>query len=179
METLPNQLLIQAGSDEKLPPVDRWNPSFCGDIDMRIAKDGRWFYQNSPIGRERMVKMFSRILWKEGEHYYLKTPVEKVGIRVEDVPFQVISLEVVQENEQVALRFTTSVGDQVIAGVEHPLRIGIDPVTQEPSPYLMIRWGMEGRLSRNVFYQLVELAEEKDGHLRVSSQGVIFDLGAI
>ena len=157
--THPENLLKQVHTDQPLPPLDKWNPEFCGDIPMRISRDGRWYYQGGEIKRPAMVKMFSRILWKEGEHYFLKTPVEKVGIEVEDVPFQVISVQRLEQDPQV-LVFETATGERVEASVEHPLRVETDPATGEPSPYLMIRLGMEGRIQRNVYYQLAEWAEQ-------------------
>lgn len=178
-ETLGQQLKGQEG----IPPLEAWTPEFCGDIDMRIARDGRWFYQGSPIGREAMVRMFSRVLWKEGDKYFLKTPVEKVGIQVDDVPFQVIGVEHEVGARGVELVFTTATGDRVRADADHPIRVEIDPETREPSPYLMIRFGMEGRIGRNLFYQLVELARlVKHAHtseLVVDSAGETFSLGAL
>lgn len=165
-----------------LPPVDKWNPEFCGDIDMRIARDGRWYYMGSPIGRQAMVNLFARVLWKEGDNYFLKTPVEKVGIQVDDVPFLFIAVEEKTGEQGKELCFTSSTGDQVTAGRDFPLRVETDPENDEPSPYLYVRWGMEGLISRNVFYQLVELAEERevDGRsvLVLESQGEVFELGA-
>lgn len=176
----PESLLKQINTDLPLPPVEKWNPAFCGDIDMRIAQDGRWFYQGGEIKRPAMVKMFSRILWKEGDQYFLKTPVEKVGIQVDDVPFQVISVERLNQ-EPITLRFTTATGDVIDAGEEHPIRVETDPLTGEPSPYLMIRHGMEGRIQRAVFYQLAEWAEaiETASGIEwvVSSQSKRFSLG--
>ncbi|KDE39160.1 Proteophosphoglycan precursor protein [Nitrincola lacisaponensis] len=176
----PEALLQQIDTDRPLPPLEQWNPDFCGDIPMRITRDGRWFYQGGEIRRPAMVKMFSRILWKEGDRYFLKTPVEKVGIEVEDVPFQVISVERTGASPE-CLSFTTSTGEQVVAGKVHPIRVELDPLTGEPSPYLLIRYGMEGRLQRNVFYQLAEWAESHRINGRqvwtVSSEGVQFNLG--
>ncbi|WP_136679223.1 DUF1285 domain-containing protein [Neptunomonas sp. XY-337] len=142
------------------PPVDRWNPKFCGDIDMQIKRDGRWFYCGTPIGRHAMVKLFSSVLWREGEHYFLKTPVEKIGIQVEDAPFHVNHLDVITRDGKPHLQFVTTTEDVVIAGDKHPIRVVSDPETGEPSPYIMIRFGMEALISRNVFYQLVEQASE-------------------
>ncbi len=176
----PESLLKQVNTDLPLPPLEKWNPDFCGDIPMRIASDGKWYYQGGEIKRPAMVKMFSRILWKEGDRYYLKTPVEKVGIQVDDVPFQVVSVERINQNPCL-LRFTTATGDTVDADAEHPIRVETDAVTQEPSPYLMIRQGMEGRIQRAVFYQLAEWAETHatpEGITWVvSSQGCQFQLG--
>ena len=176
----PESLLKQFNTDLPLPPLDKWNPAFCGDIDMRIAQDGRWFYQGGEIKRPAMVKMFSRILWKEGDQYFLKTPVEKVGIQVDDVPFQVISVERLDQTPSI-LRFKTATGEVVDAGIEHPIRVVTDANTGEPSPYLMIRQGMEGRIQRSVFYQLAEWAEPmatSEGQAWVIySQGEAFSLG--
>lgn len=176
----PESLLQQIKTHQALPPVEKWNPDFCGDIDMRIAADGRWFYQGGEITRPAMVRMFSRILWREGERYFLKTPVEKVGILVDDVPFQVVSVERLDQPDGL-LRFTTHTGDQVDAGKEHPIRVETDPITGEPKPYLMIRHGMEGRIQRTVFYQLAEWAESKTTSTgeewTIMSQGQAFCLG--
>ena len=179
----PATLGQQLKGQEGIPPLEQWNPEFCGDIEMRIARDGRWYYQGSPIGREAMVKMFARVLWKEDDQYFLKTPVEKVGIQVDDVPFQVVGVEHEQGEKGAELVFTTSTGDRVRADAEHPIRVEVDPDTGEPSPYLMIRFGMEGRIGRNLFYQLVELArmvERPDvTELVVDSAGETFSLGTL
>ncbi|MBA4501287.1 DUF1285 domain-containing protein [Marinobacterium marinum] len=179
----PAALGKQLQGQDGIPPLEQWNPEFCGDIDMRIARDGRWYYQGSPIGREAMVNMFSRVLWKEDGRYFLKTPVEKVGIQVDDVPFQVVSVEHVRGDRGIELVFTTSTGDRVRADAEHPIRVAVDPETREPSPYLMIRFGMEGRIGRNLFYQLVELARmvQHGGRteLVVDSAGEQFSLGEL
>ena len=180
IDSSPESLLKHINTDTPLPPLEQWNPDFFGDIDMRIARDGRWFYQGGEIKRPAMVKMFSRILWKEGDRYFLKTPVEKVGIQVDDVPFQVIAVERLELTPSI-LRFKTATGDVVDAGIEHPIRVVTDPNTGEPSPYLMIRQGMEGRIQRSVFYQLaewVEPMESPDGQAWVIySQGEAFRLG--
>lgn len=179
----PAALGQQLKGQEGIPPLEQWNPEFCGDIDMRIARDGRWYYEGSPIGREAMVRMFSRVLWKEGDKYFLKTPVEKVGIQVEDVPFQVVSVEHEMGAKGVEMVFTTSTGDRVRADAEHPIRVEFDRKTQEPTPYLMIRFGMEGRISRNVYYQMVELGrlvEHKHStELVMDSAGETFSLGEL
>jgi hypothetical protein len=179
----PAQLGQQLKDETGIPPLEKWNPEFCGDIDMRIAADGRWFYEGSPIGREAMVKMFARVLWREGDRYFLKTPVEKVGIQVDDVPFFVTQVERRKGEKGIELIFTTSTGDRVLADAEHPIRVETDPKTGEPSPYLMIRFGMEGKLARNLFYQLVELArmvETSHGtELAVDSAGEVFRLGKL
>lgn len=179
----PAALSQQLKGQDSIPPLERWNPDFCGDIDMRIAADGRWFYEGSPIGREAMVKMFARVLWREGDKYFLKTPVEKVGIRVDDAPFFVTGVEHEVSATGAELIFTTSTGDRVRADAEHPIRVVTDPETGEPSPYLMIRFGMEGKLARNLFYELVERARmvsnARGTELVVDSAGEVFSLGAL
>jgi hypothetical protein len=177
-----NDLLAQIPKSGKgLPPVHLWNPDFCGDIDMRIARDGTWFYLGTPIGRKPMVRLFSTIIRRDGDDYFLITPVEKVGITVDDAPFVAVLLDVQGEGESQVLRFTTNVEDVVEAGTEHPLRIAIDPATQEPAPYLHVRSNLEALIHRNVFYQLVDLAvtREIDGQrwMGVWSQGEFFRIG--
>lgn len=174
-------LLAQLPKDKGLPPVHLWNPDFCGDIDMRIARDGTWYYLGSPIGRKPMVRLFSSIIRRDGDDYFLVTPVEKVGITVDDAPFVAVSVEVSGEGEQQVLRFVTHVEDEVEAGAEHPIRVVIDPLTQEPSPYVHVRANLEALIHRNVFYQLVELAvvREIEGRcwLGVWSGGQFFPIG--
>lgn len=164
------------------PPVHLWNPPCCGVIDMRIARDGSWFYLGTPIGRKPMVKLFSSIIRRDGDEYFLVTPVEKVGIQVDDAPFVVVSLQVEGAGEAQVLRFTSNVEDEVEAGAKHPLRFAIDPLTQEPSPYVLMRSNLEALILRSVFYQLVDLAQprEIDGRiwLGVWSGGVFFPIGA-
>jgi hypothetical protein len=172
-----------SGQVDSLPPLERWNPEFCGDIDMRIARDGTWFYNGTPIGREAMVKMFSRILWQEEGKFFLKTPVEKVGIQVDDAPFLFVHLEQREGDKGTELVFTSKTGDVVVAGAEHPFRVLYRDGSDEPSPYIAVRFGMEGLIARNLFYELVELAEtaEIDGrtHLVIHSAGERFSLGAL
>jgi hypothetical protein len=137
------------------PPVHLWNPPFCGDIDMRIARDGTWFYRGTPIGREAMVRLFASILKVEDGRFFLVTPVEKVGITVEDAPFVAVDFRA----EGEALVFATNVGDEVTAGPGHALRPGADAVTGAPVPYLHVRRGLEARVDRKSFYRLVEIGE--------------------
>ncbi|MDR0210676.1 MAG: DUF1285 domain-containing protein [Pseudomonas putida] len=176
-----NDLLAQIPKEKGLPPVHLWNPDFCGEIDMRIARDGTWYYLGTPIGRKPMVRLFSTIIRRDGDDYFLVTPVEKVGIRVDDAPFVAVTLDVEGSGEHQVLRFTSNVDDQVAAGRDHPLRVEIDPRTQEPSPYVLMRSNLEALIHRNVFYQLVELAvpREIDGHtwLGVWSGGEFYPIG--
>jgi uncharacterized protein len=176
-------LLAQIPKSEKkgLPPVHLWNPTFCGDIDMRIARDGTWFYMGTPIGRQAMVKLFSTIIRRDGDKYVLVTPVEMVGIQVDDAPFVAVSLQAEGEGEAQLLRFTSNVEDEILAGAEHPIRVELDQQTGEPAPYLHVRSNLEALIHRNVFYQLVELAvpREIDGQrwLGVWSGGEFFPIG--
>jgi hypothetical protein len=176
-----NDLLAQIPPSKGPAPVHLWNPDFCGHIDMRIARDGTWFYQGTPIGRKPMVRLFANILRRDGDEYFLITPVEKVGISVEDAPFVAISLEVSGQGEQQVLRFTSNVEDSCEASAEHPLRVTIDPLTEQPSPYIRMRTNLDALIHRNVFYQLVELAVSRvmDGQswLGVWSHGEFFVIG--
>jgi uncharacterized protein len=137
------------------PPVHLWNPPFCGDIDMRIARDGTWFYLGTPIGRAELVRLFAGIIRKDGDDYFLVTPVEKVGIRVDDAPFVAVDFNPVAGG----LEFVTNVGDRVVAGADHPVRVVRDPATGEPSPYVLIRRNLEALIDRKSFYRLVDLGE--------------------
>ena len=153
------------GGKKGLPPVHLWNPPFCGDLDMRIARDGTWFYLGTPIGRPELVRLFSSILKLEDGKYFLVTPVEKVGITVEDAPFVAVDFERAGTGKDQNLTFTTQVGDAVVAGEEHPIRVVRDPDTGEPSPYVHIRRGLDALIDRKSFYRLVEIAtvEEREG----------------
>ncbi|MEA1605966.1 DUF1285 domain-containing protein [Pseudomonas spirodelae] len=172
---------IPKGEGKAPPPVHLWNPDFCGDIDMRIARDGTWYYMGTPIGRKPMVKLFSTIIRCDGDKYVLVTPVEMVGIQVDDAPFVAVSLQVEGAGEAQVLRFVTNVEDEVVAGREHPLRVELDSLTEEPAPYLLVRTNLEALVHRNVFYQLVELAvvREIEGKawLGVWSSGEFFPIG--
>lgn len=157
---------------------------FCGDIDMRIARDGTWYYQGSPIGRRAMVKLFATVLRRDADgDFWLETPVEKCRIQVEDAPFIAVEMTVTGTGGEQRLEFRTNVDEIVIAGPEHPIRVDTDSATGEPSPYIMIRDGLEALIARAVFYDLVELAEERrvDGEtvLVVSSDAAAFPLGAL
>jgi hypothetical protein len=143
-----------------LPPVERWNPPFCGDLDMRIARDGTWFYLGTPIGRPALVKLFSSVLKREGDAYFLVTPVEKVGITVEDAPFQAVEMAVEGEGDGRRILFRTQVDDLVTVGPEHALRFERscgDGVT----PYLHVRRGLWARVTRALTYDLLALGEER------------------
>lgn len=139
------------------PPVHLWNPPFCGNLDMRIARDGTWFYLGTPIGRKELVRLFSSIIRRDGDDYFLVTPVEKVGIKVDDVPFVAVDFDVEGSGRDQALTFVTNVDDVVEAGPDHPIRIVRDPETGEPSPYVLVRANLEALIDRKSFYRLIEL----------------------
>lgn len=172
----------EAGHDPKgLPPVHKWNPPFCGDLNMEIKRNGQWFYMGTPIGRPALVKLFSSVLRHDEDGcYYLVTPVEKVRIRVEDAPFLAVLVEKHEEGGVTYLRFTTQTGDVVVAGPDHPMRVDYQE-DQEPSPYVHVRDRLEALISRNVYYQLVEWGEERtvDGRqvLGVQSAGAFYAIG--
>jgi hypothetical protein len=144
-----------------LPPVERWNPPFCGDIDMRIAADGTWFYQKTPIGRPALVKLFASVLKREGDKYFLVTPVEKVGLIVEEVPFLAVELKVEHDARGQMLGFRTNVDDWVGAGPGHALRFELE-ATGGLRPYLHVRRELWAKVTRALFYDLVELGEERE-----------------
>jgi hypothetical protein len=162
-----------------LPPVDKWNPDFCGDIDIKIKHDGTWFYMGTPIGRKPLVKLFASVLKREEDSYFLVTPVEKVGIQVEDVPFIITQWQ--KENNKLAL--TTNTGHDLIVSPENPIQIFADKKTGATLPYALVRRNLWARLHQNVFYQLAELGEEHelDGkrHLMLNSGDYRFSLGEL
>ena len=162
-----------------LPPVHLWNPPNCGEIDIVIKKNGLWFHEGTPIGREALVRLFSTVLRKDPDGVFLVTPVEKMKITVEDAPF--IAVRVDREGD--ALRFLTNVGDEVEAGPDNPIRVEMDVETGEPRPYVHVRRGLEALIARPVFYELVEMAELRDGddgrRYRVQSNGQWFAVGPV
>ncbi|MBD3649202.1 MAG: DUF1285 domain-containing protein [Pseudomonadales bacterium] len=182
-EQAPYSLLaeLEKVKDKGKPPIHLWNPDRVIDIDMVIKTDGTWHYKDSPITRQRLVRLFSTVLRKEEDgHFYLVTPVEKCRIQVEDAPFQAVLVDVKGEGQAQELHFTTNVADVVVAGDDHPLRFEIDRETDEPSPYVMVRDGLEALLARNVYYQLVDhlAVKELDGDrwLGVWSRNTFFPI---
>ena len=154
------------------PPVHLWDPPYCGEIDIVIRRDGTWVHEGTPIGRPGLVRLFASILKREGERFFLVTPVEKVGLRVEDAPFVAVDFERIEG----ALRFETNVGDRVTAGPDHLIRVE----TAEdgtPSPYVEIRRGLEARIDRKSFYRLVEEGEVRGAAFGVTSGGAFFEIG--
>jgi hypothetical protein len=141
-----------------LPPVERWNPPFCGDIDMRIAADGHWFYMGTPIGRAALVRLFASVLVREGDAYRLVTPVEKVGIRVDDAPFQAVEMAADGEGAARVLSFRTNVDDVVSIDADHGLRFERD-ARGGLRPYVHVRRGLWARITRALTYDLLALGE--------------------
>ena len=165
-----------------LPPVHLWNPAHCGEIDIVIKKNGLWFHEGTPIGREALVRLFSTVLRKDPDGIYLVTPVEKMKITVEDAPFVAVRVDRAKsESGGETLKFLTNVGDVVEAGPENEIRVEMDPGSGEPHPYLHVRRGLDALIARPVFYELVEMAQERetaDGpQLGVSSNGAWFPVG--
>jgi uncharacterized protein len=154
--------VARAAARKGPPPVHLWNPPFCGDLDMRIASDGTWFYLKTPIGRAALVKLFASVLKREGDKYFLVTPVEKCGIVVDDAPFLAVELKVAQGDRDRALHFRTNVDDWVACGRGHALRFEREPATGGLKPYLHVRGGLWAKVTRALFYDLVELGEERD-----------------
>lgn len=165
-----------------IAPVEKWNPDYCGEMDMRIASDGTWFHEGSPIGRKPLVRLFSTVLRKDEDgRTYLVTPVEKIGIQVDDAPFLAVEVAVEGAGRDMVLTFRTNVDDQVTADQDHPIRVSIDADTGEPSPYVLVRGRLEAKIARSVFYELVELGEEQehDGviHFGLWSGGTFHSFG--
>jgi uncharacterized protein len=153
--------MLRAAAGDKLPPVDSWNPPYCGDIGMAIKADGTWFYQGSPIGRKPMVRLFSRILRRDPDgRYFLVTPVEKVDLAVTDAPFLAVEMEVAGLGRDQRLIFRTNVDDIVVAGPDHPLRFELEPGSGGLKPYLRVRGRLDALVTRALYYDLVALATD-------------------
>jgi uncharacterized protein len=153
--------LVRAGGKGP-PPVERWNPPFCGDLDMRIAADGTWFYMKTPIGRPALVKLFASVLKREGDSYFLVTPVEKCGITVDDAPFLAVELNIENGAEGRVLHFRTNVDDWVSCGPQHTLRFEPEAGTGGLKPYLHVRRDLWAKVTRALFFDLVEIGEERE-----------------
>jgi uncharacterized protein len=167
-----------AGAGRGPPPVERWNPPFCGDLDMRIAADGTWFYLKTPIGRPALVKLFASVLKREGDKYFLVTPVEKCGIKVEDAPFLAVELTIAETAAGRVLNFRTNVDDWVACGPQHALRFEPEAGTGGLKPYLHVRRDLWAKVTRTLFFDLVAIGEERevDGSAMfgVTSMGAFF-----
>lgn len=174
------EAMLRAQESDRLPPVDSWNPPYCGDIGMAIGADGTWFYQGSPIGRKPLVKLFSRVLRRDPDgRHFLVTPAEKVDVAVADAPFLAVEMEIAGSGISQELIFRTNVDDIVRCGPEHPLRFAAEKGTGGLKPYLHIRGRLDALVTRALYYDLVELAVEDDkGRLVVWSGGACFPLEA-
>ena len=160
-----------------LPPVELWNPPFCGDIDMHIAADGLWYYMNSPIGRKPLMKLFASILRFDGDgKYYLVTPVEKCGIRVDDAPFVAIRMQVAGTGHDQVISFETNVDDEIVVGPEHPLRVAEEAGTGGLKPYVLVRRNLEALVSRALFYDLAALGVVEGEWFGVWSSGGFYPM---
>lgn len=169
---------VKEGGRKGPPPVHLWNPPYCGDLDIRIAADGTWSYLKTPIGRPALVRLFASVLKREGERYFLVTPVEKIGITVDDAPFLAVEMKVEPDPGGRILHFRTNVDEWIACGPEHALRFAPEPGTGGLKPYLHVRADLWALVTRALFYDLVELGEERmiDGvrMLGVASGGAFF-----
>jgi len=155
-----------------LPPVHLWNPPFCGDIDMRIAQDGTWFYMNSPIGRKPLMKLFASVLRHDNDgKYYLVTPVEKCGIRVDDAPFVAVRMSIAGQGKDQVISFETNADDEVLLDDAHPLRVADEEGTGGLKPYVLVRANLEALVSRALFYDIVAAGSVVDEWFGVWSSG--------
>lgn len=170
--------LAEAG--RRRPPVELWDPPFCGNLDMRIAADGTWYYLKTPIGRPALVKLFASVLKREGDDYFLVTPVEKCGLQVEDAPFVAVELKATDGDAGRVLNFRTNVDEWIACGSAHQLRFDPEPGTGGLKPYLHVRRGLWAKLTRSLFFDLVALGEEREvadsAMFGVSSMGVFFPM---
>ena len=169
--------LLDAASSRRHPPVEQWHPERTGDIDIRIAADGRWFHEGTEIKRARLVALFATVLRRDDDGYYLVTPVEKLRIVVEDAPFLATDMDSDGAGRTRRLIFTTNVGDHVLADAAHPIEVA--ERAGEPRPYVTVRGGLRARMTRSVFYRLVELGTPVEDRLEVWSAGSGFVLGRL
>ena len=174
------QDLLDALSDtsDDRRPVDRWTPEYCGEMDLVIKADGSWWHEGSRITRKGLIELFASVLRKDEDgRTYLVTPVEKLGIQVERAPFLATRLDATGSGEAQRLFFTTNLDDTVEAGPEYPIRVETDQTTLEPDPYVRVRGRLDAAMTRPVFYELVDVAMEREGVLGVWSNGAFFPLG--
>jgi hypothetical protein len=170
------EALADTSGDQR--PVERWNPDYCGEMDLVIKADGSWWHEGSRITRKGLVELFASVLRKDADgRTYLVTPVEKLGIQVERAPFLAIRVDAMGEGKAQRLFFKTNLDETVEAGPDHPIRVETDPKTMEPDPFVRVRGRLEAAMTRAVFYELVELAVEEDGTLGVWAGGEFFPLG--
>nr|WP_319383483.1 DUF1285 domain-containing protein [uncultured Roseibium sp.] len=171
------------GKDRSLPPVEKWNPPFCGDLDIRIARDGTWFYLGSPIGRQPLVKLFASVLRRDADgKHYLVTPVEKIGITVDDAPFLAVEMAAAEAGQQQKLTLRTNLGELVEVDAERPLRFEKETDSGGLKPYVLVRGRLEALFTRALMYQLAELIVEREApdgtETGIWSGGSFFPIGA-
>ena len=165
------------GAAKGLPPVHLWNPPFCGDLDMRIAQDGTWFYMNSPIGRKPLMKLFASVLrFDDDGKYYLVTPVEKCGIKVDDAPFLAIRMAVESSGAAQIIHFETNTDDEVTVDQAHPLRFSNEEGTGGLKPYVRVRANLDALVSRALFYDLVAAGATEGEWFGVWSSGTFYPM---
>lgn len=174
---------LEGGAKKRgLPPVEKWNPPYCGELDLVIKRDGTWFYEGTPIGRARLVRLFSTVLKRERDRHYLVTPVEKLGVKVEDAPFLAVLMREEAAADGRRLVFTTNVGDEVAAGPDHEIVFRESAEPGEHAPYIHVRAGLWALVARAVFYDLVALGETRRVEgvelFGVTSGGRFFPFGA-
>ncbi|MEM8701242.1 MAG: DUF1285 domain-containing protein [Pseudomonadota bacterium] len=171
------------GKDRSPPPVDKWNPPFCGDLDITIARDGTWFYLGSPIGRQPLVKLFASVLRRDADdRHYLVTPVEKIGITVDDAPFLAVEMAMTGTGEDQELTLRTNLGELVNVNADHPLRFEKETDSGGLKPYVLVRGRLEALFTRALMYQLTELIVEREAaggrETGIWSGGCFFAIGA-
>ncbi|MDD7910162.1 MULTISPECIES: DUF1285 domain-containing protein [Pseudovibrio] len=169
------------GADKSLPPIDKWDPPFCGDLDMRIASDGQWYYMGTPITRQALVNLFASVLKRDDDgKYYLVTPVEKIGLTVDDAPFLAVEMDYQpgEDGEGPLFTFRTNTGDVIAAGPEHPMRFENEEATGGLKPYIHVRGKLEALLARPLLYELADhmIEHDVDGGsvLGIESNGAFF-----
>ncbi|MGR6873889.1 DUF1285 domain-containing protein [Pseudomonas sp. HK3] len=172
LTVLSGQLGKYLDMPSDLPPVDKWNPDLSGNIDMVIKADGQWLHENNPIKREKLTRLFSTILKREQNDYFLVTPVEKWRLQVEDQPFVIVLMHQSVKNGVNLIQMITNTGDEIELNSEHPLVLD-----DHEAPKILVRSNMYARLNRNVFYAIAEIASEKNGHFFVKSSGDEFQIG--
>jgi hypothetical protein len=164
---------------EKHPPVDQWNPDISSGVNIHIKRNGDWFYQGSLIQRPAMVRLFSTVLRRDGNLYFLVTPVEKIQVTIDDAPFTAVSMDVLMDSGKQYLVFTNNVGDKTIAGKNNEIFVNYDSEADQPTPYIEVRNRLNALIVRPVYYQMAELCVERDGYYGVWSDGHFFKLAAV
>ncbi|MEQ8825926.1 MAG: DUF1285 domain-containing protein [Filomicrobium sp.] len=172
------EALLKSHAEQGLPPIEKWSPPYCGDIGLSISSDGQWSYRGSPIGRQRLVKLFSRVLWREPDgRHYLITPAEKVDVAVSDAAFLAVEMEVVGSGKDRRLIFRTNVDDVVEVNADNPLRFAEESETGGLKPYVLVRGRLEALVVRSLTYDLLEFAEvSDDGRTGIFAGGVFFEI---